>query len=122
MKIIIHDHAMTLTSKHGLSCYFEINNIPVHTNIDFADVISLEFEAGNIDDYDTEGEGMVLLDGGAFDYMNSRGEYVETKAKRLKFTFAQYLRELGEDMERMLNDYIRLNADSFLETWTAQAA
>jgi len=120
--IQIHDYDVNLSPKHKINVKFDFDGRYYDEALDFADIIGAEFEAGNIDDYSEEGEGLIVLDGGVFDYINSRGQYIETKAKRLHFTFSQYLKDLsGEEIEAMLIGYIRANSAEF-QTTQKQAA
>jgi len=104
--IVIHDYDMHLNSRNEISVQFQVGDDIREKSFKFDDILESEFATGNIDDYYSEGEGTVIVDGPIeVDWSAQRQEWIETRRGRKVYTYNQFLRECMDD--QMLINFIR---------------
>ena len=102
----IHDHDSHLDSRNRLRV---VTGEAGETLIDFADFAAWLVETAQADDCHSEGEGMIMIDGGNYEYFDQvRNLLIETKRGNFVYTFPQYLKEFGctSEFTRMLEAYL----------------
>ena len=89
--IKIHDRENTLYSGNKLLVKWNIGGEIIHEEIDFVDFIGWMYETGRIENYHTEGNGLVEIDADHYEYSRHADDYVETRRGTWHYTFEQFL-------------------------------
>lgn len=99
----LYDYDKTL-EKGRLSgkWFFRVMPTPNHADaisIDIADFIGWMYETGRIDNWHSEGKGLVEINAESGYYCPVRQDFIETAAGTIHYTFQQFLRDCCEESD-----------------------
>lgn len=88
--------------------HFRVMPTPNHADaigIGIADFIGWMYETGRIDNWHSEGEGLVEINAESGYYCPVRQDFIETAAGTIHYTFQQFLRDCCEEQDFL--DYLK---------------